>query len=434
MRDIAATSGLASTRIGVVTEERVERVGRRERAPVVLSSTKHRGLVPSDEYFKNRTIYSGNLSNYKLVRRYWFAYATNHLSEGSIGLQASFEEACVSPIYTVFSCTSEAWPPFMHRMLKWWRLINQYKVHEQATVDRRGAVRYGDFARIAITLPPLPEQRQIAEILDTVDEAIRKTEEIIAKLKQVKQGLLRDLLTRGIDENGELRDPDRHPEQFKDSPLGRIPKQWDVFRAQELCSLITKGTTPPPSAFRTDERTVRYLRVDNLTFSGALDLSLAPLFIDRRTHDTNLARSKVFANDVLMNIVGPPLGKVALVPEASHAWNVNQAIAIFRVCSGVSAPFFATWLLGGAMNWFRREAKQTSGQVNLTLEMCANLPVPVPAVGEQAAIHAVLTTHQARMGAEDDECNKLRLLKQGLMEDLLTTRVRVTRLLKNAAE
>ena len=79
-------------------------------------------------------------------------------------------------------------------------------------------------AATRLPMPPLPEQRRIAEILETVDEAIRKTEEIIAKLEQVKQGLLHDLLTRGIDDNGELRDPDRHPEQFKDSPLGRIPQ------------------------------------------------------------------------------------------------------------------------------------------------------------------------------------------------------------------
>ena len=84
-------------------------------------------------------------------------------------------------------------------------------------------------------LPPLPEQRRIAEILDTLDEAIRKTEQVIAKLQQMKQGLLHDLLTRGIDDNGELRDPDRHPEQFKDSPLGRIPREWEVATATSRC-------------------------------------------------------------------------------------------------------------------------------------------------------------------------------------------------------
>ena len=65
-------------------------------------------------------------------------------------------------------------------------------------------------------------------MLDTVDEAIAKTEAVIAKLKQVRAGLLHDLLTRGLDENGQLRDPIAHPEQFQDSPLGRIPREWTV--------------------------------------------------------------------------------------------------------------------------------------------------------------------------------------------------------------
>jgi type I restriction enzyme S subunit len=79
---------------------------------------------------------------------------------------------------------------------------------------------------LVIPLPPLAEQRLIVKVLDTADEVIRKIKQIIAKQKQIKQGLLHDLFTRGIDENGELRDPERHPEQFKDSLLGRIPKVW----------------------------------------------------------------------------------------------------------------------------------------------------------------------------------------------------------------
>ena len=68
---------------------------------------------------------------------------------------------------------------------------------------------------------PLPdEQSRIAAVLDTVDEAIAKTEAVIAKLRQVRAGLLHDLLTRGLDKNGQLRDPIAHPEQFQDSPIG----------------------------------------------------------------------------------------------------------------------------------------------------------------------------------------------------------------------
>ena len=77
--------------------------------------------------------------------------------------------------------------------------------------------------QLPVFLPAPAEQRRIARVLDTVDEAIRATEAVIAKLEQVKEGLLHDLLTCGIDDNGELRDPERHFGQFRDSPLGRIP-------------------------------------------------------------------------------------------------------------------------------------------------------------------------------------------------------------------
>lgn len=73
--------------------------------------------------------------------------------------------------------------------------------------------------------PPIKEQRHIAEIPDTIDEAIQKTEGLISKLKAMKQGLLHDLLTRGLDKTGNLRDPNGFPEQFKDSQVGRIPKE-----------------------------------------------------------------------------------------------------------------------------------------------------------------------------------------------------------------
>ena len=134
------------TDLGSVTKEEKDRVGAGP-APVVLSSTKHQGLVPSDEFFKNRTIYSADLSNYKSVSRNWFAYATNHLAEGSIGLQTRFSASCVSPIYTVFSCHVSVDPGFLFRLLKSPVATAAFQLHEQASVDRRGAVRYRDFAK-----------------------------------------------------------------------------------------------------------------------------------------------------------------------------------------------------------------------------------------------------------------------------------------------
>lgn len=86
--------------------------------------------------------------------------------------------------------------------------------------------------KIQFLLPPLPEQKKIAEILETVDNAIEKTDAIIGKYKRIKQGLMQDLLTKGIDEKGQIRSEQTH--KFKDSPLGRIPEEWEVVRLGEI--------------------------------------------------------------------------------------------------------------------------------------------------------------------------------------------------------
>ena len=97
---------------------------------------------------------------------------------------------------------------------------------------------------VVIFLPPLPEQRKIVEVLETVDNAIEKTERIIKKYKRIKQGLMQELLTKGIDENGQIRNEETH--RFKDSPLGRIPEEWEVVELGEV-GKIASGSTPDTS-------------------------------------------------------------------------------------------------------------------------------------------------------------------------------------------
>ena len=117
-----------------------------------------------------------------------------------------------------------------------WHLLNYWvtSIRVVAQGSPFEAIGKQEIANLQVADVLLPEQRRIAEILDTIDEAIQKTEVLISKLKAMKQGLLHDLLTRGLDKNGKLRDPKTHPEQFKDSPLGRIPKEWNTTKLATL--------------------------------------------------------------------------------------------------------------------------------------------------------------------------------------------------------
>ncbi|HUB00507.1 MAG TPA: restriction endonuclease subunit S [Terracidiphilus sp.] len=169
--------------------------------------------------------------------------------------------------------------------------------------------------------------------------------------------------------------------------LPDLPEGWCWASAEQTCKFITKGTTPSADRMEENCGDVPFLKVYNLTFSGKLDFSINPTFVDRSTHEGFLSRSRVFPGDVLMNIVGPRLGKVSVVPESYAEWNVNQAIAIFRPLPGFSRWFLAARLMSSdLLAWAMSKAKATTGQFNLTLEICRDLPIPLPPEKEQARI------------------------------------------------
>lgn len=192
--------------------------------------------------------------------------------------------------------------------------------------------------------------------------------------------------------------------------LPALPVGWAWACAEQLCDFITKGTTPPTRSADGINMTIPFLRVTNLTNDGSLDLS-DRVFVSPETHLGFLARSIAYPGDVLMNIVGPPLGQVSVVPTDFTQWNINQAIAIFRAVEGVSPNFICTMLLSAvSQRWLKARAKTTAGQTNLTLELCRNLPVPLPPMAEQLAITELIHS------ALDSEKEQVIAINHGLKQ------------------
>lgn len=160
----------------------------------VLSCTKYEGLVDSLKYF-GRKIYSDDLSTYKIVPQNAFAYATNHIEEGSIGYQRVYQNALISPMYTVFKTSDLVDDSYLFFVLKSDRYIKIYQQNMSGSIDRRGALRWVDFAKLKIPFPPLAEQIRIAEILNAADAEIRETKAYLEQLKAQKRGLMQQLLT-----------------------------------------------------------------------------------------------------------------------------------------------------------------------------------------------------------------------------------------------
>lgn len=295
-----------------------------------------------------------------------------------------------------------------------------------------GSTRYGlpnrALSTFQIPVPPLAVQKRIARVLQAIDTAIEKTEALIAKHQQIKAGLMHDLFTRGVLPNGQLRPPrSEAPELYQETEIGWIPRGWRVEQAGTLCSLITKGTTPAAHEMWQEGEGIRFLRVDNLTFDGQLDFLASSYKVSVGTHMGALSRSRCLPGDVLTNIVGPPLGKVGLVTEETGELNINQAIAVFRAKELLMPQFLLSWLTTETVKrWFLQRAKQTSGQLNLTLGMCQSMPVPLMALAEQQLILDRFQSSEKLVAAEQSRLRQLSAQKLGLMQDLLTGRVPVS--------
>lgn len=289
-----------------------------------------------------------------------------------------------------------------------------------------------------VDLPPLPEQRRLTEALDSyltrLDAATAGLKRVEANLKRYRASVLKaavegrlvpteaELAKKGgrdyepasvllsrilkerrsrweeaelakmkakrqIPKDSNWKDKYIEPAEPDMSSLPVLPEGWCWARAEQVSEFITKGTTPAATEMHRDQGDIPYIKVYNLTFDGSLDFSVEPTFVNRATHNDFLARSRCQPGDVLMNIVGPPLGKVSVVPNDYSEWNINQAIARYRPLKGVDQHFLSLVLRSeSSIEWCQRQAKATVGQFNLTLEIARDLPIPLAPLDEQKRI------------------------------------------------
>jgi len=313
------------------------------------------------------------------------------------------------------------------------RFANAFAPLKHFSLRATGSTRYtlslDDFRATPVSLPPLGEQACIAHILDTLDTAIRQTEAIIAKLKQVKQGLLHDLLTRGIDANGELRPPQSQaPHLYKPSPLGWIPKEWDVRPlARYTSSDITYGIV---QAGPNIEHGVPYIRTGDMLDDG---LDRASLLCTSRRIADSYKRSEVHVGDLVIAIRAT-VGKVLPVPADLDGANLTQGTA--RIAPNARTdPTFLLWAIRHhrAQQSILSEIKGTTF-AEITLADLRQVPLAAPTdIQEQRQIGERLQAGDDSIRSLCRELGKLQLQKSGLMDDLLTGRVRVTPLLEAAA-
>ena len=270
-------------------------------------------------------------------------------------------------------------------------------------------------------MPPRAEQIAIARIGNALDTTIRQTEAIIDKLKQIKQGLLHDLLTRGIDADGELRPPkSQAPHLYKDSPLGGIPANWIDFALDEMVAAPICYGIVQVFAFVPDG-------VPVLAIKDLLGDYVTGVHRTAKSIDAEYSRSRVKPGDVLLSIKGT-IGRVGVVPD-HYAGNISRDMARLRPGLTIRSGFLCQLLRSQIGQRILGLAQVGTTRAELSIWPLRKLRFAVPDPSEQAQIEEALSAHDRSVMAEEAALSKLRKEKIGLMHDLLTGRVRVTPLL-----
>lgn len=262
------------------------------------------------------------------------------------------------------------------------------------------------------TVPPLPEQQQIAKILTSVDEVIEKTQAQIDKLKDLKTGMMQELLTNGIGHT-----------EFKDSPVGRIPVSWEVVRVNELVTKVGSGVTPKGGSKAYVSTGIPLIRSQNVHSDGLRLDNVS--FITDEQHQ-KMKGSQLQPKDVLLNITGASIGRCYYLPDNFIEGNVNQHVCIIRLKQEIISHVFLTLLLNGQFGQSQIMSLQAGGnREGLNFQQIREIKLPLPSLEEQTKISNALSSVERKIQIKESKLSAITKTKKALMQDLLTGNVRV---------
>ena len=275
----------------------------------------------------------------------------------------------------------------------------------------------------AIPKPRIEIQNKIAKILTTIDQLIEKTHALIDKHTVIKQGMMADLFTRGIDPTtGQLRPPvEQAPQLYKETELGWVPREWEVKMLRNVAVKIQDGTHFSP---QTSEGDYLYLTSKNIRF-GYLELENIER-ISESEHNSIYARCDVKYGDLLLTKDGANTGNAAL-NMINEPFSMLSSVAFIRTDGKLAhVDFLLHYLL--SLEGQKRLKELMSGNAipRLTLTKINNFKVFQPVGNEQRLIADRLNSTKERVDKEKCYLEKLKEMKKGLMQDLLTGSVEVS--------
>ena len=280
------------------------------------------------------------------------------------------------------------------------------KIRELAGGININNIRRSYIEELKFPLPPLAEQERIVAKLDDLFEGLDKIKASLDKIPVLLKNFRQQVLTRAV--TGKLT------EEWRE---GKNLEEWEEKLMKNACEKVQSGGTPKGSKFETEG--IPFFKVYNIV-DQKISFDYKPQFISREIQDSQCKKSISYAGDVLMNIVGPPLNKVAIIPHTFPECNINQAITLFRPNENLLNKYLYYFLREGSpVNSLINETRGVVGQVNISLTQCRNFKIKIPPIKEQKEIVNRVESLFAKADAIESQYENLKAKIEQLPQAIL---------------
>lgn len=287
------------------------------------------------------------------------------------------------------------------------------KFNAKTSVD---SVRLEMIAKMPIPIPTTEEQQKIAEILSTVDETIETTDQLLEKTKELKKGLMQQLLTKGIGHT-----------EFKKTELGEIPVEWDVVKIADIAKNDKNAIKPGPfgSALKKEFYKNNGYKIYGQEQVISNDFNKGNYYIDEKKFQ-ELKSFEIKTNDLLISLVGT-FGKTSVVPESIKAGIINPRLLKVTFDQNKANVWFYKYFMSSITFYSQLKKMSQVGTMGvINGKTLKSMIFPFPPIKEQQEIVKILLSVDEKIEGYEKEKGKLHELKKGLMQQLLTGKIRVS--------
>lgn len=337
-----------------------------------LSLVSKKGIIPYKEKGSMGNKMSVNIDHYTMVNKGDFVL--NSMNFGIGGFGVSPYDGITSPAYVVLR------PIVEESMVRYLAQIFEDEGFQKGTailgdgiLELRRAIGWKHLKRQPIPIPTHEERMAIVRFLDfgkdTIDELVPALQNLIIKLKEKRSALITEAVTKGLNPDVKMRDSGIEW-------LGDVPEHWKVVKLRYLLSHIGSGKTPKGGAEIYQETGIPFIRSQNVHFAG---LKLENVSHISEKIDAEMNNSRVFGNDVLLNITGASLGKCCYVPSSFKRANVNQHVCILRPIETKISPKLLNQIMASSVSQGQISSEENgSSREGLNFQQIADLVVAIP--------------------------------------------------------